>query len=203
MKKLLIAITILAGSMAATAQDSRWRFVAGLGYADGGEKIVSGTITTIGTNKVTPYDIQSGVGFQERIGAEYRLSDRLTIQASIGHSASEAMGIDGSFDFTTIPLEFMGFAELGNGFRLGAGLRQSHAELRGTGKVADFPLNGSYVGSQGSVLELQYLFKNGAALSSVSPTQFGLSLRSVTESFTHTLGTLNGDHYEVGVVLYY
>jgi hypothetical protein len=203
MKKVLLAIAILAGSMAATAQISPWRFVAGVGYADGGEKIVSGTITTIGTNKVTPFDIQSGIGFQARMGAEYRLTDRFSIQGSIGHSASEAMGIDGSLDFTTIPLELMGFAELGMGFRVGAGLRQSHAELRGTGKTEGFPLNGNYVGNQGSVVELQYLFDNGTGQNGASPTQFGLSMRSVMETFTHTLGTLKGDHYEVGVVLYY
>jgi hypothetical protein len=203
MKKVLIAIVILLSSMAASAQDSPWRFVAGLGYADGGEKLVSGTITTIGTNKVTPYDIQSGVGFQVRVGAEYRWTDRLSLQATIGHSASEAMGIDGSFDFTTIPLELMGFVELGAGFRLGAGLRQSHAELRGTGKVENFPLNGSYTGNQGSVVEVQYLFQNGSGQGGRAPAQFGLSLRSVTETFPHAWGPIKGDNVEVGVVLYY
>jgi hypothetical protein len=113
------------------------------------------------------------------------------------------MGVDGSADFTTIPFELMGFVEAGYGFRAGAGFRQSSAEFRGTGKAANFPLNGTYVGSTGSVLEVQYLFKNGAAQSAASPAQFGLSLRSVTESFNHALGQINGDHYEVGVVLYY
>jgi hypothetical protein len=203
MKKALITIAILTSSMAAVAQDSPWRIFVGLGYAAGGEKIFSGTITTIGTNKVTPFDIQSGVGFQERIGAEYRLNERLTVQGSIGHSASEAMGINGSADFTTIPVELMGFAEIGRGFRIGAGLRQATAELRGTGVSENFPLNGRYTGSQGAVLEFQYLFNNGTARSGTSPTQFGVSLRGVTETFSHPLGTLNGDHYEVGVVLYY
>jgi hypothetical protein len=203
MKNLFIAVTLVASSMLAIAQDSPWRAVAGISYADGGQKIASGTITTIGTNRVTPFDIQSGVGFQERIGVEYRWTDRMFVQCSIGHSASEAMGMDGSLDFTTIPLELLGFVELGQGFRIGAGLRQSHAEMRGTGKAENFPLNGSYVGSQGSVLELQYLFKNGVTQSGASPAQFGLSLRSVTESVTHRLGSINGDHIELGVVLYY
>jgi len=203
MKKTLIAAALLAASMAANAQDSNWRFFAGLGYAGGGEKLFSGTIVTIGTSKVTPYDIQAGTGFQQRIGAEYRLGERFTVQGSIGHSASEAMGINGSADFTTIPVELMGFVEAGYGFRLGAGVRQSSAELRGTGVSANFPLNGTYTGNTGAVVEIQYLFKNGNAQSGISPTQFGLSVRSVTETFTHTLGQLHGDHYEVGVVLYF
>jgi hypothetical protein len=203
MKKALITIAMLASSMAATAQDSHWRIFAGLGYASGGEKLYSGTIVTIGTNKVTPFDIQSGIGFQERIGAEYRLADRFTVQASIGHSASEAMGINGTADFTTIPLELMGFVEAGKGFRIGAGVRQSSAELRGSGVVANIPINGSYTGSTGSVLEIQYLFNNGAIHNASAPAQFGLCVRSITETFSHTLGQLNGDHVEVGVVLYY
>ena len=77
----------------------------------------SGALTQVGTTKVTPIDIQSGVGLQQRMGAEYRLGESLTVQSSIGHCASEAMGIN--------------------------------------------------------------------------------------ERSTHALGTLNGDHYEMGVVLYY
>ncbi|MEI7682611.1 MAG: hypothetical protein WCK07_24685 [Betaproteobacteria bacterium] len=203
MKNLFMATAIIVTSMAVMAQDSPWRTVTGISYADGGQRIASGTITTIGTNRVTPFDIQSGVGFQERIGVEYRWTDRISVQCSIGHSASEAMGMDGSLDFTTIPLELMGFVELGKGFRIGAGLRQSHAEMRGTGKAENFPLNGSYSGNQGSVFELQYLFKNGVTQSGASPAQFGLSLRNVSETFTHRLGAINGDHIELGVVLYY
>jgi hypothetical protein len=64
------------------------------------------------------------------------------------------------------------------------------------------PVNGTFVSTQGAVLEVQYLFQNGATRSSSVP-QFGLSLRGVNETFSHTLGTLNGNHYEFGVVLYY
>lgn len=203
MKKIFITTVILISSFAASAQEDHWRFVAALSYADGGQKIASGTIVTIGTNKVTPFDIQAGIGFQERIGAEYRLSERITVQGTIGHSASEAMGINGSADFTTIPFELLGFVDVGNGFRLGGGLRQSSAEFRGTGVVANFPPNGTYVGSTGSVLEIQYLFKNSPVQSAISSAQFGMSVRGVSETFTHTLGQISGDHYEVGVVLYY
>jgi hypothetical protein len=135
MKKAGICIAMLAASLAAQAQESPWRFFGGIGYAQGGEKITSGTVTNVSTKLVIPYDIQAGTGFQQRLGAEYRLSERFTMQGSIGHSTSEAMGIDGSYEFTTIPLELMGFAEIAYGLRVGAGVRQSSAELRGTGKA--------------------------------------------------------------------
>lgn len=203
MKKALLALATLTACLSVQAQDANWRMFAGVGYASGGEKIASGTITTVGTNKVLPFDIQAGSGFQERIGAEYRLGQRFTLQASLGHSASEAMGFDGSFDFTVIPLEVMGFMEVGTGFRIGAGARQSSAEMRGTGKAENAPVNGTYVSMQGAVVELQYLFQNGSAQAGSSHPQFGLSVRGVNEMFSHTLGNLNGNHYEIGAVLYY
>ncbi|NVO05359.1 MAG: hypothetical protein HXX19_05175 [Rhodoferax sp.] len=203
MKKAWIAAAVLAACTGAQAQDSNWRIFAGIGYASGGEKITSGTVTNVSTGLVIPYDIQAGTGFQQRLGAEYRLSERITLQASIGHSTSEAMGFDGSYDFTTIPFEFMGFAEIAGGFRIGAGARQSSAELRGTGKAANSPVNGTFVSTQGAVLEVQYLFANPGARPGKPGPQFGLSLRGVNETFSHTLGTLNGNHVEVGAVLYY
>ena len=203
MRNATIALVLLAASLGAQAQESHWRFMAGLGYADGGEKIASGTITTIGTNHVQPFDIQSGNGFQFRVGAEYRLSDRIALQGSLGHSSSEAMGINGSYDFTVIPFELMAFVDIASGWRIGLGARQSSAELRGTGVSANSPVNGTFVSSQGAVLEVQYLFQSEGAGRSKSMPQFGLSLRGVNEKFTQTLGTLNGNHVEIGAVIYY
>lgn len=203
MKKFLVCIVMVGASFAVTAQDSKWRFLAGLGSAGGGEKITSGTLTTIGTNKVLPFDIQAGVGIQKRIGLDYRLADRFTLQGSIGHSVSEAMGIDGSMSFTTVPVELMGFVDVAAGLRIGAGVRQSSADLQGTGLAANASVNGTFVASTGAVLELQYLFANAEPRNGKSVPQFGISVRSVGESFNHALGTLNGDHYEIGLVVYY
>jgi hypothetical protein len=52
-------------------------------------------------------------------------------------------------------------------------------------------------------VELQYLFQNGSGQGGRAPAQFGLSLRSVTETFPHAWGPIKGDNVEVGVVLYY
>jgi len=200
---LMAASMLVAGMTTVHAQESNWRMLGGFGYASGGGTILSGTITTVGTNKVTPFDVQAGSGLQVRVGAEYRFTDKVTVQASIGHSSSEPMGINGSYDFTVIPLEVMAFLEPVKGYRIGAGLRQSSATLTGKGVAANDPANGSYTSSPGAVLELQYLFSNGTNSARNPNGQFGISLRGVRESFSHPLGTLDGNHYEIGSVLYY
>jgi hypothetical protein len=203
MKKMLVCLAVLAGGVAAHAQDSKWRFFAGLGAANGGETITNGVIVIRGTTQQVPFDIAPGVGIQKRIGADYRIADRFTLQGSIGHSSSEPTGDNGSYDFTVVPVEFMGFVDVVAGFRLGAGLRISSAELRGAGVVANDPTIGTFKSSGGTVFEAQYLFSSTEGRTGKSVPQFGVSLRSVTEKFTHTLGELNGNHYEVGIAVYY
>ncbi|MBC7916286.1 MAG: hypothetical protein H7Y28_00615 [Rhodoferax sp.] len=200
MKKLIVCIAMVGASLAAHAQDSNWRFVGGLGAASGGEKITSGDITVIGTTQVVPYSVGPGEGIQKRIGFDYRVASRFTLQATIGHMSSEPSGVNGSYDFTVVPAEFMGFVDLPYGLRLGAGLRKSSAELRGKGVVENSPVNGTFKSDGGAVVELQYMF-SGA--DKPKGPQFGISLRAVSEKFKHTLGELNGDHKEIGVVLYY
>jgi opacity protein-like surface antigen len=200
---LIAASMVLASITTAQAQEANWRIVAGFGYANGGETIRSGTITTIGTNKVTPFDIEAGSGVQVRLGADYRLTDKVTVQATIGHASSDPMGMNGSYDFKVIPLELMAFLEPMNGYRIGAGVRKSSASLSGKGVVVDDPANGDYSSSAGAVLELQYLFNSGTNSAKSPNGQFGLGLRAVRESFSHPLGTINGDHYEIAAVLYY
>jgi hypothetical protein len=203
MKKLITTALITIACVSVQAQESNWRIFAGVGYADGGDTIASGTIINVDTKSLLPFQIKAGTGFQQRIGAEYRLSPQFTIQGSVGHSANSPMGYNGSYDFTVVPIEIMGFIETGYGFRVGAGIRQANAELRGTGVVANDPFNGTYTGNQGSVVEIQYLFQNGQSRSNKSVPQFGLSLRGVNETFSGPFGNLNDNHYEIGVVLYY
>ena len=136
MKKVLTAALITIACLSAQAQESNWRIFAGVGYADGGETIASGTITNEKTKSVLPFQIKSGTGFQQRIGAEYRLSPQFTLQGSIGHSANSPMGYDGSIDFTVVPVEIMGFLETGSGFRLGERAAEVFREARASSSVS-------------------------------------------------------------------
>lgn len=203
MKKLIVCVAMAGASLAAHAQESNWRFFGGLGAASGGEEITSGTITVIGTTQTIPFSVGPGDGIQKRIGFDYRVADRFTLQASIGHMSSEPQGINGSYDFTVVPVEFMGFVDIAYGLRFGAGIRKSSAELRGKGVVANSPVNGTFKSDGGTVVELQYLFSNGERKTGKSVPQFGISLRSVSEKFNHALGELNGNHKEIGLAIYY
>jgi hypothetical protein len=200
MKRWMVCVAVASACMGAYAQDSNWRFFGGLGAASGGEKITSGEITVTGTTQVVPYSVGPGEGIQKRIGFDYRIADRFTLQTSIGHMSSEPSGVNGSYDFTVVPVEFMGFVDVVYGLRVGAGLRKSSAELRGKGVVANSPVNGSFRSDGGAVVELQYML-TGA--DKPKGPQFGISLRAVSEKFKHALGELNGDHKEIGFLVYY
>lgn len=201
--KPILALLLVATASLAHAQGSNWRFLAGVGVADGGETITSGNIVTDGTSKLTPYTIKAGGGTQLRVGLEYRLMDRVSLQGSLGYTVSDPMGYNGSLTFTAIPVEFMAFLNITESLRVGAGVRKTHGELKGTGVASAWPVNGTYTGSAASVVEAQYLFGSSDAKTSAQRTQFGISIRAVNETLTHDGLSLNGNHYEVGAALYF
>jgi hypothetical protein len=203
MRRILSGVAMVFICSFAGADDSNWRFFAAAGVANGGDTIAAGTIATVGTNQVLPFEIRPGTGTQFRMGADYRFIDRLTLQGSIGHSVTDPMGMDGSLEFTVTPIELLAFVNLTGGLRLGGGARKSYAEMTGSGKAAGWSGLGTYTSSQGSVVELQYLFSASNANSGYKRSQFGITLRLVTESFTHDSVTVNGDHREIGLALYY
>lgn len=200
-----VGATLALIGMAATAhaQSSGWRFVGGLGLGGGGETITSGTITNVSNNSVVPFEIRPGAGPQLRMGAEFPLGSALALQATVGHSAVAPMGFNGSLTFTTIPLEVVALVPLGEQLRLGLGLRKAYAELTGSGVAANSPALGVYDTSLGGVAEVQYLFASGPGGSLKQQSQFGLSVRYVAETYQRNGYSFNGNHYELGVVLYY
>ena len=203
MNKLVVGLAVMSVCALAQAQNSNWRFFVGMGLSNGGETIASGTITTIGTTQVLPFEIQAGTGTQYRVGADYRLADRVTLQGSIGRSVSDPMGMNGSLTITLTPLELLGFVNITDALRIGAGVRKSSAEMSGTGISANWTGVGSYSSSGGSVVEAQYLFATSEAKPGAQKSQFGISTRFVNESFKHNSVTFKGNTYEVGLALYY
>ena len=202
--RYVAALSLAVGSMAVCAQESPWRFVAGLGYGSGGETITSGTITTVGTNQVVPFQIKPGSEYQLRVGGEYRLSERLAVQTTLGYSDVAPMGFNGSLNFTTVPVELLGMFSLDKQWRVGAGIRKSYAEMKGSGVASDSPVLGVYETSLGSVLELQYLLSSASQGSrSTSSSQFGFSLRFVNEDYKRNGYSFGGNHYELGIVLFH
>jgi hypothetical protein len=203
MRKVTLALALTAGCALANAQGSNWRLFAGLGLVNGGETISAGNITNTTTGNQTPYDVKTASGPQFRLGADYRIASRLSLQGSIGYSANDPMGYNGSLTFTTIPVELLGFVSLTDALRIGGGVRKTSAEMTGTGISSNWPEVGIYSSTTGAVVEAQYLFPISAGQPGYQSSQFGFSVRYVSESFSHNAISYKGDHVEVGMALYY
>ena len=187
----------------AHADDSPWRVYAAGGIATGGDTILHSRIIQDGTNTTVPFDIKPGTGIPMRLGAEYRFSGPLAVRASVGRLITDPSGYNGSVTFTATTTEVMGLFNLTNALRLGLGARQSTAVIQGTGVAENWYAVGSYEGKNGAVIEAQYLFSKDATHSKSRQPEVGVTLRLVTESFLCNGVSFNGDHYEVGLGLYF
>ena len=203
MKKFAVTIAMVGVCVASHAQSTNWRFFGGAGIANGADTIFSGTITTDGTGRVVPFQVTVGSGTQYRFGADYRVAERFTLQGAVGFHTEDPAGYDGSVTFSNTPVELLAFVNVTDAFRLGGGVRQSFAKAAATGKAEKWSGVGRYDSTVGSVAELQYLFAKDDAKPAFNKTQFGISARWVNESFTHDASTFSGNHYELGLVLYY
>jgi hypothetical protein len=203
MYKYLGCLLVATIGVGVHAEDSNWRVMGGAAMANGGGVIGEGTITVVGTNHVIPFEVKAGMDPQYRIGLEYRLFKGVSLQGSVGYSITDPMGFDGSLEFTTVPVELLAFANITEGLRIGAGLRKARAELTGSGLASNMPELGTYSSSIGKVLELQYLFSASESIKTFARTQAGFSVRVVNEDFTHDGMTYSGNHYELGLVVYF
>lgn len=202
MKKWILIVLGAVCSLA-HADGSPWRFYAAGGLASGGETVVSGVIVENGTNKTVPFDIKPGTGIPLRVGAEYRVSAPFALRGAVERTVTDPMGYNGSLTFTSTSTELMGLFSLTPAVRLGAGVRQTTGVLQGTGVAANWPELGTYTSAGGAVLEAQYLLSTDAARPQSRQPQVGVTLRLVSESLQRDGVTLNGDHYEVGLALYF
>jgi hypothetical protein len=203
MKKGIVLGFLLASSICACAQESKWGFVAAVGWADGGEEIISGVV--IDRNNATrtfPYVIKAGGGLQLRVGPEYRFSKAFSVQATVGRSVTDPMGDNGSLTFTTTPVEVLANYKPTENIMVGVGARKTYADMKGTGVAANYPIIGSFDGSVGSVLEFSYLFPVSTETFQAGST-FGMYVRFVREKLKFQQYELNGDHYELGFALHY
>ena len=205
MKKLLLGLALAALASLAHAEDgSDIRFYAGIGISHGGDSLGTGEIVpeSGSSGPTIPFNIRPGTSAELRVGLDYRLSDRFHVQASVGYADQSPQGVNGSFDFRETPIELMGFANIWEGLRLGAGYRKSFAEFSATGVGAGVTELGRYTSSNGGVVEVQYLFSSDGKYDS-QHVLGGFSLRYVNETLTHDDISISGRHYEFGGVFYY
>lgn len=203
MKKIIAACAAVVACASAQADESNWKFIAATGWADGGETIFSGYIYDINNNaKRVSIAVKPGHGLQVRVGMEYRFTDTLSVQSTIGRSVYDPMAINGSVTFTTTPIEVLANFKPTSDLMFGAGVRKTYADLQGTGVAATLPMLGSYDGDIGGVLEVKYMVPFKAS-GHPKGAGVGVHLRYVAENLKFQGYEVNGDHYEVGLTLRY
>lgn len=200
MQKKWLAALLVLGCSVAQAQESNWRFFGRVGTGFGGENFASGQYANTGDY----WELSAGAGMKYAVGADYRISDKITLQGSIAREVSSVPNVaNGDLTFTRVPLELLGFYSVTKEWRVGGGLRYStQPNMTGTGFAAGWSGLGGYEPNVGGVIEVQYLFATSEARSAKN-AQFGLSLRYVDENFTRNGVTRYGRHSEAGLVLYY
>ncbi|WNO05230.1 hypothetical protein [Rhodoferax mekongensis] len=206
MRSIAIAAIAIAISSGAAAQNqsetlkpaSPWQFFGSFGYnfGDGSEELVKGNYA----NNAGTYSIKAGNGLAVAAGVSYSITDKADIQFSLGHERTSTSGSNGDFTFTRVPVELLGFYNLGDHWRVGGGLRlATSARLESYGVVSGVG-NYDFTPRPGYVLEAQYLTKRHA-----NPMgRFGVAFKLVDETFEYapTNYTAKGHHLGVSLIYY-
>jgi hypothetical protein len=199
MKNWLIGSMLVLGSTLAQAQAPTVRFHGNLGYSVGGATLASGNYVD-----GTSYRVSAGSGLSLALGADFRVTDAVTIQATLGSHVDQAKASNGEIAFKRSPVELLAFYDMSGQYRLGGGVRKAqNAELTATGAGLGVVTPGTYESTMGVVLEGQYFFQ---PYSAERKARWGLGVRLVSESFKRTNGsaeTRDGSHLGVSMLFYY
>src|SRR5262245_33878992 len=180
MKKLLITTVLaLAGMASAQAQERTVRGVLGLGLTGGGDTLAT-VIYTDGTS-----DSIKGGGLVHIFGgAEFRLGDQVTMQATVGYHVDETTGAsDGSLRFSRYPIELLAHYHVNPQFKIGGGARfvnSAKIDSRGVLSGTRFDFDSTV----GAVVEGEWM---------VTPS-LGLKLRFVNEKYKASGVSTSGNH---------
>lgn len=201
MRNWLVGTLLVLGSAVAQAQAPAARFHANIGYSVGGDTLASGNYVD-----GTSYRISAGTGLLLALGADFRLTDTVRLQATLGSHVDKTNASNGEISFNRSPVELLAFYDLNQQVRLGGGVRKAqNAELKATGAGLGVVTPGAYESTTGVVLEGQYFFNPGTT-GDEHKARFGLGLRFVGESFKRANGstaTINGSHVGLNLLFYY
>ena len=191
MKKVLLAAAITLGSaVSAHAADAGapFRFLVGAGLTFGGD-----TLITVPFTDGSQEDIKAGGLVQFYVGGEYRLGDKVAVQATLGYHVNDTSAAsNGSVRFTRVPVDLLAFYAVNDKVRLGGGAQfVSGPELKGSGVASN--INSKFDSTTGGVIEGEYLF---------SP-KTGLKLRYVSEKFKRTSDGMSFDGSHLGLMFNY
>ena len=194
MHKYVFIACLFASS--AFAQDSPWQFTGGILLSDGGDRLFTGKYTD-----GTKIDITAGGTLALIFGLYRNIGSAFDLQTTLGIHTAGTLGTNGNASFTRFPLEVMGFYQLNDDYRLGAGARKSLSAKLGTSGVATYQPSAEFNASVGQVIELQYLLGKP---NKKSNAKTAVNFRYVKETYTEkTYGIkVKGNHVGVGVVFY-
>lgn len=202
MKQWLICFVIATAGATAQAQAPVVRFLANVGYSAGGDTLASGNYVSGAS-----YSINAGKGVTLAVGADFRVAEKVTVQATVGHHQDSTNASNGEIAFKRAPVELLGFYEMSENFRLGGGLRKAqNAEVTASGAAAGISAAGSYESTLGAVLEGQYFFNSQRYSAAEHKALWGVGVRFVNESFKQTnstAGSKNGSHLAISFLFYY
>lgn len=184
MKKLLaVSALALATSLPAAAAgvyDNSGHVVLGLGLTFGGE-----TLATVHFTDGSTQDVKSGGLVHFYGGYEYRLDNRVSVQATVGYHVDDVSAKNGSLKFSRYPLEILGYYGLTDSLRFGGGFRYAmNPKITSSGAASVG--NYDFENAAGLVVEAEYLFT----------PQVGVKLRGVSEKykFKGTSTSVSGNH---------
>lgn len=196
MKKIVLAMVLATGSLAATSSVQAQMLFIGPSYLVGGIGVTGGggKLATASYTDGSSADIRAGSGLALQLGGEYRFNPEFSVQATAGyhiHFTPEANNGDASF--SRVPLELLGYFHTDPQWRVGGGLRRTVA-VRLNGKGAASNLDRDFKNATGAVFEVEYLVNRN----------LGIKGRVVTEKFKPEGGgrEVNGNHVGLFVTAY-
>ena len=194
MNKYVFFTCLFASS--AFAQDSPWQYTGGILLSEGGDRLFTGKYTD-----GTKIDITAGGTLALNFGLYRNIGSAFDLQTTLGIHTAGTLGTNGNASFTRFPLEVMGFYQLNDSYRMGAGARKSLAAKLSTAGVATYQPSAEFNASVGQVIELQYLLGKP---NKKSKAKTAVNFRYVKETFIEKTEVIKikGDHIGVGVVFY-
>jgi hypothetical protein len=180
MKKLILtSALVLAGIGSVQAQERTVRGVLGVGVTGGGDTLATVVFTDGSTDSIKAGGLVHVYG-----GAEFRLGEQVTMQATIGYHVDETNGAsNGSLRFSRYPIELLAHYQVAPNVRLGGGARfVNNAKIDSRGVLSGARVD--FDSTVGAVIEGEYL---------VTPN-IGLKLRAVNEKYKAGGVSVDGNH---------
>jgi hypothetical protein len=166
------------------------RPIVGTGLTYGGETLAEVEFTNGRREK-----IKSGGLFSLYGGVEFRLGERVGLQATVGYHVDDTSYADnGGLRFSRYPIDVIAMVRIADRFRLGAGVQHvNSAKLAGNGDLSHIGVD--YGSATGGLVEGEFL---------LWPT-LGLKARAVAIKYRPKTGgeRIDGSHLGVSVNYYF